>query len=155
MSAQHLRHVGNRQKCLLFGWWSWQTQILTLPVKWYCDNISKSPIFKLQLGRRWGNPVMIIWSQRNSLRVSQNQKFNLWDLYPNTRSKATSQVFTLSHLCCLELMSIVPAQSLSVSSLPTTIFSQICRTDCYSFFFDDNLKWACWCWYHLELLFLL
>jgi hypothetical protein len=75
---------------------------------------------------------MIVWSQWSSLRVSQNQKFNLWDLYPNTRGKATSQVFTWSHLCCLELMSIVPAQSLSVPSLPATIFSQICRTDCYS-----------------------
>jgi hypothetical protein len=42
--------------------------------------------------------------------VSQHQKFNLWGLYPNTQSKATSQVFTLSHLCCLELMCIVPAQ---------------------------------------------
>jgi hypothetical protein len=54
---------------------------------------------------------MIIWSQWSSLRVSQHQKFNIWGLYPNTRSKATSQVFTLSHLCCLELMCIVPAQA--------------------------------------------
>jgi hypothetical protein len=53
---------------------------------------------------------MIIWSKRSSLRVSQNQNFNLWDLYPNTQSKATSQVFTPSRLCCLERMSIVPAE---------------------------------------------
>jgi hypothetical protein len=42
---------------------------------------------------------MIIWSQRSSLRVSQHYKFNLWALYLNTQSKATSQVFTPSHLC--------------------------------------------------------
>jgi hypothetical protein len=36
---------------------------------------------------------MIIWSQQSSLRVSQYQKFNSWGLYPNTRSKATSQGF--------------------------------------------------------------
>ena len=33
MSGQHSRHVGDRQKCLLFGWWSQQTQIPTLPAK--------------------------------------------------------------------------------------------------------------------------
>ncbi len=33
MLGRHSRHVGNRQKCLLFGWWSQQTQILTLPAK--------------------------------------------------------------------------------------------------------------------------
>jgi hypothetical protein len=65
---------------------------------------------------------MIDWSQRSSLRVSKNQRI-LWDLYPNTQSKATSQVFTPSHLCCLELMSIVPAQLSSVPSLPSTVFS--------------------------------
>jgi hypothetical protein len=36
---------------------------------------------------------MIILSQQSSLRVSQHQKINLWALYPNTQSKATSQVF--------------------------------------------------------------
>jgi hypothetical protein len=37
---------------------------------------------------------MIKRSQWSSLRVSQHRKFNLWALYPNTQSKATSQVFT-------------------------------------------------------------
>jgi hypothetical protein len=75
---------------------------------------------------------MIIWSQWSSLRVSQHQKINLWALYLNTQSKAASQVFTPSHLCCLELMCTVPAQSSSLLSLPATTFSQICGTDCYS-----------------------
>jgi hypothetical protein len=35
-------------------------------------------------------------SQQNSLMASQHQKFNFWAFYPNTQSKATSQVFTPS-----------------------------------------------------------
>ncbi len=94
---------------------------------------------------------MIVWSQRNSLRVSQNQKFNLWDLYPNTRSKATYQVFTPSHLYCLELMSIVPAQcglyphypqpySVEYDGQIATVSSNLPIPSSQYNFFDDNLK---------------
>jgi hypothetical protein len=33
VSGQNSQHVGDRQKCLSFGWWSQQTQIPTLPAK--------------------------------------------------------------------------------------------------------------------------
>ncbi len=111
--------------------WDWAGRTRSHSL-WYCNNISKSPMLKIAVEkalRKSCHDSIVSTEFFEGITISKNQ---FMGFISQQTKQATSQVFTPSHLCCLELMSIVPAPSLSVPSIPATAFSQICRTDCYS-----------------------
>ncbi len=109
--------------------WAGRTQSHSL---WYCDDISKSPMLRIAVEkalRKSCHDNMVSTEFFEGITTSKTQFMGF--VSQHTKQGYLSS-FPPSHLCCLELMCTVQAQSLSVHSLPATTFSQICRTDCYS-----------------------
>jgi hypothetical protein len=110
--------------------WAGRTQSHSL---WYCNNTSKSPMLKIAAEkalRKSCHDNMVSTEFFEGITISKIQFMGF--VSQHTKEGYLSSLYPTPHLCCLELMCIVPAQLPSVPSLPTTTFSQIFRTDCYS-----------------------
>ncbi len=129
--------------CCYYYWWHWILGLGwedSISSSMVCDDVSKSPMLQIAVEKALRRSCHDNMGSTEFFEGITTSTIQFMGFVSQHTKQGYPQVFTPSHLCCLELMCTVSAQLSSVHSLPTTTFSQICRTDCYSLFKSINTK---------------